>query len=360
MGIRNVLCLGLLLLVLPIWIGTIWAGLLGINRKIKYVLVAWTSGFATMMAAAQILLVPLVLRRKLFHVFAGSYSVVLAALAVLAAVLLFFGRKKGKKVWEKSERPAWTGVLFLAGALFLIGVQTYFAGAYQHTDDDDSRFVVLEVLAVEQDVMYTYDPVDSGLSYWDMGEVKKDMTSPWTMFVAYISKISDVAPAILSHKYLPLFLIPMCYAVYALMGMFFFKNDLEKTSIFLILAAALHMYGYSSTHTVSAVMLLRIWQGKALVGALLLPFVFYLLCEMSEKDACTAWYGLAAVAAAAAALASGTGITTVPVMIAVAGLADLIHHRKIKRVLCIWCTAIPSGVYLLCYLFFWQLLKIYF
>ena len=358
MEIKNLLLLMVLLLFVPVLIGTMWANAAGVNRKIKYIAFSWLTGFLTMMAAAQIMLVPMVLRRKAFGLFFGCYTVLLVILCVISAVL--FARKYRKIVWEKFAKTGAVTNLFIMGAVLLIGVQAGLMSQYQHIDDDDSRFVTEEVMAVEQGMMYTYNPVNGKISYWDMGEVRKDMTSPWTMFVAYVSKASGIAPAILSHKYLPLFLIPLCYVVYGLIGMMFFRNDSEKTAIFLILASALHMYGYSSTHTASAVMLLRIWQGKALVAGLLLPAVFYLICELLEKEEKRIWYALTALAACAASLASGIGITSVPVVIAVGGLCNLLHRGGVKKTVKIWCTAIPSAVWLLCYLFFWQLLKVYF
>lgn len=361
MEIKNLLILVLLFLIVPVWIGTIWAELVKIDRKLKYLCFCWVSGFFTMLAFAQVSAVPLILCRKRFEVFQNFYTMLLVMLCILAAVFLFQRKKQGRKVqFQTLKRPAWTALLFAAGAAGLIGIQTYFVSAYQHLDDDDSRFIAEEVMAVEDGTMYTHNPINGKISYWDMGEVKKDMTSPWTMFVAYISDACNIAPAVLSHKYLPIFLIPMCYAVYAMIGMYFFKDDLEKTSIFLIFASALHMYGYSSTHTVSAVMLLRIWQGKAVVGSLCIPFAFYVLCELQEQKAKRGWYGISAVSSCAAALASGSGITAIPIVIGIGGLVNLIHKGGFSKTVKIWCTAIPSVVFLFCYLFFWQLLKIYF
>ena len=334
MEIRNLLILVLLMVIVPLLIGTIWAGLVQIDHKIKYIAFSWLTGFLTMMALTQMIAVPMVLRRQHFHPFQCAYSAVLVIACVIAVVVLLFRWKRKKTVWAKQEKMSWTTILFVLGAVFLIGIQTYFVSAYQHIDDDDSRFVV--------------------------EEVRKDMVSPWTMFVAYISKISDIPPAILSHRYLPVFLIPMCYIVYAMIGLFFFENNREKTSIFLIFISALQMYGYSSTHTISALMLLRIWQGKALVASLFIPMMFYLICELLEKNEKKIWYAVTALTGLAGALASGIGITALPVVIGVGGIVNLFHRGGVKKTVKIWCTAIPSVICLLCYLFFWQLLKVYF
>lgn len=362
MEIRNWLVSGCLLVAVPMWIGGIWAYFAEFTGWIKKLLFCWVSGFITVMAVSQVILVPLVLRRRSFLEYQWLASILYAGLMIAALVLWIKKRKQRKDREEKSPEKEKVNVwqaLFLTGALGLIFIQAFIAGNYQHIDDDDSRFVVEQVLAVEHGAMYTENPVTGALSYWDMGEVRKDMISPWAMLVAYWCKLSGIAPAIMSHKYLPFFLILLCYAVYALTAMHFFGKDREKIGIFLLFVSMLNIFGYFSTHTVPAVMLLRIWQGKALVGAFLLPALCYIMFEIMSQGS-RMWYLLAAACATAAALASGSGITTVPVLIAAFGAAELIHGRKIKKTILIWCTAIPSAVYLFCYLFFWQLLKVYF
>ena len=367
MEIKNWLVVSLLVVIVPMWIGSIWCYFAKMTGKLKNLLFAWVSGFLTVMAVSKIILVPMVLRRVGFTEYRYTATALYLALMIWAVylnrknIVRIMKNDRPTKVAEASEKD-WNHwqLLFLVGALGLILLQAGVAGLLQHIDDDDSRFVVEQVLAVEHNTMFKENPVTGALSYWDMGEVRKDMISPWPMLVAYWCKLSGIAPAIMSHKFLPLFLTLLCYAVYALLGMHLFKDDREKVSIFLIFASALNIYGYFSTHTTSAVMLLRIWQGKALVGALLVPAMFYIMFEIMNRNGEKTWYFLGATTATAAALASGSGITIIPVVIGICGLAEIVHTKKIVRGIMIWCTAIPSVIYLLCYLFFWQLLKVYF
>lgn len=359
MEIRNWLLTGCLLVLLPIWIGGIWSYFANLQGKLKNLLFSWVSGFLTIMAVSQLILVPLVLRRYGFEYYVRI--AIVAYLILLVAATCFW-----RKIWKNAKQTkiamqpfnCWQ-TLFLLGAVGLIFLQAFVAGMFQHVDDDDSRFVVEQVLAVEYNDMYKQNPVTGAMTYWDMGEVRKDMVSPWAMQVAFWCKLSQIAPAVMSHKYLPFFLILLTYAVYTLIGMHLFANDREKTSIFLIFASALNLFGYFSTHTTQAVMLLRIWQGKALVGAMLLPAMCYLMMELMNSRK-KVWYFLAAVCSMAAALASGSGITVMPLLVGAFGMAQLVHTRKIKKPILMWCTAIPSVVYLLCYLFFWQVVKIYY
>ena len=282
MEIRNWLMAGLLLVVVPSWIGSIWCCFAGMQGRVKNLLFAWVSGFLTVMAVSQVILVPMVLRRCTFAAYRKTATVVYLALMIVAFAVCWKRLKKAKscrmqesvaaeemtKTAAAVKKESWNiwQVLYLIGALGLILIQAAVAGVFQHIDDDDSRFVVEQVMAVEHGAMYTENPVTGKVSYWDMGEVRKDMVSPWAMLVAYWCKLSGIAPAVMSHKYMPFYLILLTYAVYALLGMHFWKRDREKVSIFLIFVSALNIFGYFSTHTTSAVLLLRIWQGKALVG----------------------------------------------------------------------------------------------
>lgn len=365
MVIKNWVLLSLLLIIAPMIIGTLWTHIIPMDGKVKYVLFCWLTGFLTVMAVSQIILVPLVLRRFTFAHYCNLVVAIYGLLLLVAIVFLY--RRRGEivhqwKTKEAGDAVPWNvwQILFLLGAVGLIFAQAFVTGYFQHIDDDDSRFVVEQVMAVEKGAMYTENPVTGKISYWDMGEVRKDMVSPWAMLVAFWCKLSGIAPAVLSHKYLPFFLTLLCYGVYALIGMQLLKKDREKVCTFLIFASALNIFGYFSTHTTQAVFLLRLWQGKALVGALMVPAMFYIIYECMNATKKKMWYFLGATGATAACLASGSGITIIPVVIGISGLAELIHSRKIKNAIGMWAMAVPSVVYLACYLFFWQLLKVYF
>lgn len=362
MEISKLLLAALFLAALPFWIGVIVTHFLPEAAGIKKGLLQWLSGFLIMMASAQLVLVPLTLRRKSFDLFTRIYLAVLAVLILTALVFWVLEWKNWKERGRKREAPAlnvWQRLLIAGAAVLVIG-QAAAAGALQHIDDDDSRFVVQQVIAVEQGNMYTSDLVTGELVYWNLGEMQKDMTSPWPMFLAFFAKITGIHPASFSHVYLPVFLILLCYAVYTLIGMNLFHNNAEKVSIFLIFVSILNLTGYSSTHTVPAVMLLRIWQGKAVVGALLVPVIFLVMYEIMENKKRYIWYLLGAVTAIAAANASGTGITLLPLLIGLFGFVMLFHTRKLSAALLTWCMALPGAAYLICYLFFWQLVKVYF
>jgi hypothetical protein len=250
-------------------------------------------------------------------------------------------------------------IILLAAAAVL--VQCLMAAALQHSDADDSRFVAEALIAVEQDSMYVISPISGDPMYKVdyLGDVKKDLTSPWVMFIAFLSKLSSVSPAVFSHAILPFYLVLFCYAVYALIGMLIFSDNTEKAALFLLFLSAFFAFDYSSTHTVGTVMLFRIWQGKAFAAAGIVPLLFYLLfCYVrQQKEAvCTqkTWL-LLVVSSFASSLVSGIGILLSLLLAAVFGLAILVVTRKAGRAVHIWLTAVPALGYLVCQYEYWPI-----
>ena len=81
---------------------------------------------------------------------------------------------------------------------------------YSLQSQKDQAFQSHPEYIVDHDMMYQDSPIRAEYLYWNEGEVRKDLTSPWAMFMAITAKEGDMAPAELSHSYLPFFLILIC------------------------------------------------------------------------------------------------------------------------------------------------------
>lgn len=370
MNLKPVLVLSLMFVLAPVWIGTIWTELLCMKGRASRVLHAWVFGFATMLAAGQLVFVPMVaLGRKLSEAQAvWEFCMELLAAAAFVLFLMkrggqLFAGEKDSAVRTDSKRNAAVDkkdgaergrqvfpIIFGVLAAVLILLQAYIPARYEHSDDDDARFIAEAVSAVVHDSMYQDSPIEADFMYWDVGEVRKDLTSPWAMFLAMQSNICGLAPAVLAHSYLPFFLILLCYGLYALIGSELFGGDREKTALFLIFLSVIHLFGYTSTHTLASMLLLRIWQGKAVCASFLLPLLFYLFCRILKGKG-TAETALLYVTAAGGCMLSGIGIVTSPIVVMIYGIVDFCRHRKWKRLLAVWGAALPCAVFLGYYLF---------
>lgn len=371
MNCKSMIDLCMLFILVPVWIGIIWVEALRLKWFWNRVIHAWVLGFVTMLAAGQLVLVPLVALQQAHTTALMVWKIILTVLAVISMYMVLFrwqrkfcsteGRKDisvhknteqakdGGMTDRKERRGGWT-IAFCIVAAVLILLQAYIPARYEHRDDDDSRFVSEEVSAVVHDTMYQDNPITAEYLYWNEGEVRKDFTSPWAMYIAFCCRISSMEPAVLSHSYLPFFLILICYAAYFLIGKELFKNDLEKTYLFLIFLSVIHLWGYTSTHTLASMLLLRIWQGKAVCASLMLPVLFYIMYRVMKKEYKKGWIVFAYVAATASCLLSGIGIVTAPIMFFIYGIVDFMYYRNWKKTAAIWGASLPCAVFLLYYL----------
>ena len=356
MNSREFVCLTMMFVAVPGWLGYMWTELLRIQGGLRRVLYAWTIGFAVMLAAAQLVLVPLVALQKPLTTAIGIWHMALQVLAVANFLLWLVRHSEGVSEGKRKQirlpklrRDVWQ-LLFGVLAVALVLLQAYLPARYQHSDDDDARFIAEEVSAFEHNTMYLESPINAEYMYWDVGEVKKDLTSPWAMFVAMIARDALIPPAVLSHACLPFYLLLLCYAVYALIGQKLFDGDWEKTGMFLILLSALHLAGYTSTHTVASMILLRIWQGKAVCAGLMIPLMLCLFYELMRHDDPKGWIALCYVASTGMCLLSGIGIVTAPVLLFLYGLVDFVCHRSWRRTFALWMASVPCGVFLGYYL----------
>lgn len=343
----------MLFVVVPAWTGVIWVRLLEVGGRWNRFLHAWVFGFVTILAAAQLILVPLVALKQTLTTALRLFEIVLTVLSVISFFLVLCRGEAPERRKKRRRRPEgdrrWT-VTFGVMAGILILIQAYIPARYEHSDDDDARFVAEEVSAVVHDTMYQDSPISAEFLYWNTGEVRKDLTSPWAMYIAMNCRISGIAPAVLSHSYLPFFLILLCYAVYLLIGKCLFRDDAERTAVFLIVLSVLHLWGYTSTHTLSSMLLLRIWQGKAMCASFLLPVFFYVFYQVMRREYKAGYVAFLYVAATASSLLSGIGIVTGPIVLFLYGIVDFVYYRKWRKTLTVWMAALPCAVYLGYYL----------
>ena len=148
-----------------------------------------------------------------------------------------------------------------------------------------------------------------------------------------------------------LYFIPILgFVLYLLIGQVLFGGDWEKTFLFGIVLSVLHLAGYTSTHTLASMLLLRIWQGKAVCASFALPLFFYLFYQIMKKEAWKRWIPLLYVAGVGTCMLSGIGIVTAPVLLAVYGVLDFCYYRNWRKTLAIWLAAVPCVIFLGYYL----------
>lgn len=301
-------------------------------------------GFIGCMAAFQIISIPLIFLqmdfRFLYYLFAGClllivvYSVFRNKEAILSDI---------KYLGANLKASNW----YYIPAVIVILLQIFVLTAYMHIDDDDAFYVATATTTLETNTMYQYN------SY--TGELLdafpyRYVLSPFPVLLAAVSKFSHIHPTIVAHTVFPIVFISLSYIVYYLFSKMLFKNKKLEQGICLFLLTMLNMYGYYSVYTSSTFLLIRIWQGKAVLAACILPAIFLFCMESWEAEFKFTWR-LLIIGCLAASLCSSMGIILSVIMIGCVGIAGAIYYRNIRILIRCGLCCIPGFVLSTIYLF---------
>ncbi|MCR5657462.1 MAG: hypothetical protein K6G06_08360 [Butyrivibrio sp.] len=254
--------------------------------------------------------------------------------------------------------------LFFWGVFFVIlGFQLVMALVKAPFDGDDAYYVVESLLAQQADVMNTIIP-DTGVS---TPLPMRHAMAVFTMWQAFIAKVSFVHSTIVAHSVMPLVLIPLVYLVYAEIGRILFSRKPDSLPIFMIFVSLFTMFGNTSIYTAETFFMMRTWQGKAMAANLMLPLILWAFIWMFDdcrkpgylwKEETgggkvfvrnSAWIILMMVNMASGIMSS-MGTVFCGGLSGFLAFLILIYTRNLKIVIKIILAMIPSALYIMCYM----------
>ncbi|MBQ9609885.1 MAG: hypothetical protein IJV15_10645 [Lachnospiraceae bacterium] len=349
----NIILSILTLIVLPICIGNTICCIL--KQDISSAK-CFITGSITMWAVCQLVAVPLILLKQSFILVVGILSLVYAGL-VIYGLCNKNSRNGYKKILlnareiipvvqndvKKSEKILNVIAFFI---MCLAVVLIVFASIFlQHTDADDSRFVVNAVDIYRTNRMLLTD-VNSGNAISSfLGDLNKDVTSPWAVFTAYISKITGTYPSIMMHTILPPVIMLILGAVYWILSEHFFGKDVFHRSMFVCFAILLNIYGYYSVYTSETFVLIRMWQGKAVLAGVGIPVMLWRFLELYKDDK-KGNYLLLLIADFAMCLLSNMGIILCGIMLGCYGFVYGIARKNWKMMVLLWLMCVVNVIYI--------------
>lgn len=286
-------------------------------------------GQVFMWALFQILAVPLVLLRLSFDALWISY-----ALALLPFFIMGICRIRKQEIMPKVRPDLWT-----CAAVFVILFQ---AGMYllgQHVDEDDARWIAEANDALLRNRMLLDNPATGRYIGHFAGEMLKDVFSPFSMYMAVLSRWTMIRPPVMAHTlYAPVLLL-ISYMLCALTGRELFSRKREQ-GIFVLGCAVVNLFYAGNTMTQSVFTLTRIWQGKAVVAAVIMPLFLLLFLRLSREQGKDGWLWLAA-AGTGACLFSGMGVPAALILTCVYGGCVLISGRVRQIPYLLLCMVLP-------------------
>lgn len=302
----------LLLFCMPFLVGSVFR-----NKSLP---ITYLAGQIVMWAVFQMIAVPMIHLRTSFSLLFWIYTGVIVGIAAAGLLL---------RIRTKIDKPEISVFLIIAIAIILYQCSVYIFG--MHIDEDDARWIAEANDALVKDKMLLFNPATGEYIGRFVGEMIKDVYSPWSMYLAWMSRITGTRAVVLAHTvYAPVLLI-LCYLAYYEMGRQLFKGKSER-GIFLLMVSIINMFFAGNVYTQSVFTLTRIWQGKAVVAAVIIPAVLTMILRIQNEDHILDWFMLAATGCAAC-LFSGMGIAISLLTISVYGVYTLICSfvRRIRN-----------------------------
>lgn len=345
----SVIMIPVLFLVVPYFLGMLWNQL--VNNKDNYInsgmAIYFPFGLAIMLFVFQIFAVPMIFFHASFNILVILWACGTGILCLVSAWL------NKERMLSEIKKMTFNSVICKKNAIWIavflmIIFQTCLLTFNMHMDTDDSRFIAEAMEAYEMDTMLMIHPINGSFLGNPVGEMIKELTSPFPFFIAAMSKLTTVHPAIMAHVIFPLFLIPLCYLVIYSIGKYFFKDDREL-SIFMLIFSVITLFSFESIYAFGYTLLTIIWQGRSIVATIMLPFMWLLLMKIyTEELEKKSLLALAIVSLACGCL-SGMGLMMSVVLTGVYAVSVLIVNRDFVKSVLMLSTSIPCIIYFLCY-----------
>lgn len=340
MIVVRLLWLAVLVFVLPACVGNCFAG---VDKPHKNIVFLWISGQILLWAGFQVICVPVILTEGRLEKVVLWYGVYITGLLVVSAVLWFRNHKGPKAVWtQKPDREAvilW--VIF--GVLLLL--QLVLAVVMVYNDGDDAYYVAISTAAQESGKMYQKLPYTGMSTELDV----RHGLAPFPIWIAWLSQMTGIATVAVAKTLLPVALISMTYGVFYLIGSRGLSQG-KNLPLFLICTEVLVLFGDYSFYTVENFMIARSRQGKAALGSILIPMIFFLLLllfrRLQEKQKITVgfWILLTAVMTSCC-LASTMGALLACMLVGTAGICGAIAYQNRKLLLPLAACCVPCIIY---------------
>ncbi len=341
----------LLLTAVPVWIGNC---LISVDKNRKNMIFMWISGQMILWAGFQMICVPMILLRQSFSMVTIAFSMYGAAWLILAAGW-YLRKNRGKKLTMVSEKPERRTMVLWAIFFVLLLLQLVLAVVMVYNDGDDAYYVALSAATENSGEMYQKLPYTGLTTKLDI----RHGLAPFPIWIAWLTRMTGLPAVVIAKTILPLALISMTYGVFYLIGSRILwagkENSKWTLPVFLICTEVLVLFGDYSFYTVENFMIARSRQGKAALGSILIPMIFFLLLTLmhrlqeGQRIAPAFWLLLGAVMVSCC-LASTMGALLACILVGTAGICGAAGYKnwKILLPLCACCVpcVIYAGIYL--------------
>ena len=272
---RVLLCF-IWLVIIPLIIGMLITKFM--NKEKNNLFYSIIIGYFIEFAIYQIFTIPFTFKKQSFS---SLYYTCFGIFTLLCIVSIIVNRKELKHIFKKfvdsiKETPK---ILTLIVCL-IIGVQCYYEFSYMHIDEDDSNYVAKATVTWQTDTLYVYE--DTGEEYTEYPV--RYIFSPFPVYTASVAKFTGFHPMGIAHNIFPVGFLILMYITYYLLGLKLFKDDKRCSLIFLLFINIIYLFGDDGNlHSNFRFALVRLWQGKAILGNLIIPAIIVIYNSFIES-----------------------------------------------------------------------------
>lgn len=320
------------LVLIPLLIGTFFE-----RREEQGIIWGYlVKGYLFLFFSAEVMILPLIFLNCPFQVLVWCYG---GLLVMMCGLGIWQKRYKKLFVWKKKRITQED--FFGIAAVLVILVQIFMVVFYTHLDADDAMYVGAATTAMESNTIFSVSPY-TGCEYTKIES--RYVLSPFPVFLAVVSQLSGgLHPAIMAHMLLPAVLFVLAYSVIYLLSKKWFKDNTEAQGIFVLCVAILNWFSAYSVYNAGMFQMVRIWQGKAVLAAVLIPLLYYLAEPMLtvEKMNGMNWV-LLLFTNVSCCLVSSMGIILSPLVLGIMDVIGFVKHRNIKQFVVNGLCCVPS------------------
>lgn len=298
----------------------------------------------------------------------GAFSaltyIYIGVISVLVLAWLWFDRKaiKGSVAYIKNKINCLLGsirkdkfvIVYIIVFTIILAAQLYFAFKYQinQWSYDDYDYVVSSKDTVSSDTLTYVNFITGALA----NIAEKRAATSWVTYIAFLSRISNFEVTTLSHTLLPVLLVLIAYLTTYYIVKFLFK-EMDNRLIAMILISLAYVFGLYSHYSNTFRLLGAVWQGKAVLTAIAIPFMTVYIMRLYAKEVKTAYMlPIAAVSLGACSLTILAGFF-VSIVACVAWFVMCIYHRRIYGLRYLAASLFGPAFLGVFYLMLWMLQK---
>lgn len=336
-----------LFLILFFTLAIYFLGILGRKKSEVFSLAEiFLNGLLRLFASFEVIVLPFIFLRIKFSYFFYFYCALLTVVIIFS--IIKYARYSYKFIGKEVRKFISILDLPLIAAIIMIIFQMSMLAFYMHLDADDAMYVATAATTLKTDTMYQY-AADTGIPLTTMPS--RYILSPFPIFAAFLGKLFFIHPTIIAHTILAPLMTGFAYLVYYLIGSLIFKKKKGTIGIFLLILSVFQIFGYFTVYSSSTFILIRSWQGKAVLAGVLIPAALYFLMKECQTKAPYKWpLSPSLFLVLAASLVSSMGIMLIPTLLGLSAILYCIYNKSLEPLIKCIISCLPGICLMIIYL----------